>query len=128
VVTTDQARIRVAHREHFLTEAHHVEHAMVGGDLTEVLVDLLAGGEHPREVGVRSERVRVHVRRHVARDARIGVLAPGAAEVVGLLETGDVGDARLPQPDDGEDARHARSDHGHSQRSRWFEAVTERRI
>src|SRR5262245_36858550 len=72
-----------------------------------------------RPFGVERERIAVEVRRHVAGEAGIRVLAPGSAETVGLLVDDDVIAARLAQPDGGEDARHPGPDD--SEAERWSE-------
>jgi len=73
--------------------------AVADGALAQVVPDLVAQREGARPVRVRGERERVQVRGHVALHARIGVLPPGAAHVVGLLEHDEVVDALLPEPD-----------------------------
>jgi hypothetical protein len=50
------------------------------------------------------------VRRHVAGQARVGVLAPGTAQALGLLVDGVVVEAGLLQLDGREDAGHSRTD------------------
>src|SRR5262249_16880393 len=65
------------------------------------------------------ERVRVQVRRHVARRTRIRVLEPGAAEARGFLEDHEVVDAGAPERDAGGQPRESRSaddrvEHAHS--------------
>lgn len=101
----------------FVAEAKMRDDPMVDRNALEVRLDLVPGREHAGEIGIRSERVRVDVRRDVASDAGIGVLAPRAAGAVGLLETDDVGDAGLAQLDHCEDAGHACPDHANAQRS-----------
>ena len=76
----------------------------------EVGANLRAGGEGLRPVGIGLEGIGVEMRRHVAGDAGIGVLAPGAANAVGFLVDGVVGVTRLPQLDGGENAGHAGAD------------------
>ena len=63
---------------------------MVGGDLLDVREDLRLVGEGLAPAGVQRERVGVEVRRHVARRAGVGVLAPGPAEVVAAVEDREV--------------------------------------
>src|SRR5262245_58568491 len=65
--------------------------------------------------GVECERIAVEVRRHVAGQAGIGVLAPGSAETVGLLIDDDVIVAGLAQLDGGKDARHPGPDDGETE-------------
>jgi len=50
------------------------------------------------------------VRRHVAGRARVGVVAPGAADLAGAFEDREGADAPLQQPDRGADAGKARAD------------------
>ena len=68
------------------------------------------GREPVAPVRVQGERVGVEVRRHVAGEARVGVLAPRAADAVGLLVDGEVVVAGLAQLDRAEDPGHARAD------------------
>ena len=107
----------VDRRDDFIAEAKVRDDAVLDGDLFEIGMDLVTGREHPGEVRVRRERVRIDVRRHVTCDAGIGVLAPSAANAIGLLETDDVGDAGLAQLDHREDPGHAGADHADAQRS-----------
>ena len=67
-------------------------------DAAQVVPDLLLAAERLRPVRVRRERERVEARGHVAAAARVGVVAPGAAEVVGALEQDEVLDPGLAQP------------------------------
>ncbi len=96
---------------HGITEADQRGDAVAVGDIGEVLLDLLAGRREVTPLRVEGEGVAVDVRRHVAGDAGIGVLAPGAADPIGLFEHGHVV-AGLAQLDRGEDARHPRTDDG----------------
>src|SRR5262249_60447200 len=61
------------------------------------------GGPSPRTAAAKE-------RRHVAGEAWIRVLTPGATEAVGLLVDDDVIAARLPKPDGGENAGHPGTD------------------
>ena len=63
---------------------------MVVDDLLDVREDLGLLGEGLAPARVQRERVGVEVRRHVARRAGVGVLAPGPAEVVAAVEDGEV--------------------------------------
>ena len=85
-------------------------HAVFVGHPLEVVADLLLRREHRGPVRVRLERERVQVRRHVAGAARVGVLAPGAADRVGLLEDDEVLDARFLELDRCADAGEAVAD------------------
>ncbi len=84
----------------------------------EVGADLVAARERVRPVRVGREGVRVEVRRHVARETRVGVLAPRPAEGLGLLVDGDVLVAGTPELDHAQDPGHSRADHHEAQRSR----------
>ena len=101
--------------QHAVGRDAHARHQVAGAEggllgLGEVVAQHFLLGEVLRPV-LGPERVRVHVGRDVARDARIGVLAPRAAQVVGLLEAHHVVDADVTQLDDRQDPRHARPDH-----------------
>ena len=61
------------------------------GHPLDVGLDLRLRGEGPRPVGVGREGVRVELARHVALRAGVGVVAPGAADVVALLDHHEVG-------------------------------------
>jgi hypothetical protein len=95
---------------HFLPEADVRQEPEPLGGADEVRLDLVAGRESPAPVGVEGERIGVDVGGHVAGDPGIRVLAPGAAQPVGLLVDGEVAQAGLLQPDPGQDARHAAAD------------------
>ena len=71
-------------------EADVAAQPVLVGDALEVVLDLRLERPHVRPVGLRLERERVHVRRDVAGAAGIGVVAPGAADVVGLLQDQEV--------------------------------------
>src|SRR5690606_40002411 len=62
--------------------------------VAEVVPDVLLGGEGVPPVRVEGERERVQVGGYVAGAARVGVVAPGAADVVGPLEDEQVVEAR----------------------------------
>ena len=104
-------------RRDLLAEVHDVTDAPPGCHAFEVGLDLVTGREAVGPLGVRFERVGVGVRRHVTGDAGVGVLAPRAADPVGLLVDDHVVVARFVQLDGGEDPRHARSDDGEPHRS-----------
>src|SRR4051812_26491973 len=63
-------------------EPRVLDDAVLARDPLEVRADLGAGRESAAPLGRQRERVRVEVRRNVAREAGIGVLAPGPAELV----------------------------------------------
>ena len=84
--------------------------AVAARDVLEVGLDLGARREAMAPLRVRREGVAVEVRGHVAGDARVGVLAPGPAEAIGLLVDREVVEAGLLQLDRAEDARHAGAD------------------
>ena len=61
-------------------------------------------------IGVWNEGERVEMRLHIARAARIGVIAPDAADVAGAFEDNEVVDAFLLEPDGGADSTEAAAD------------------
>src|SRR5439155_6545992 len=87
--------------------SHVLRHAVALRGVLEVVLDLGAPREHAAPLRVRSERVRVERRRDVAPAAGIGVVTPGAAEAVSLLEQHEVLDAGLAQFDRGANAGEA---------------------
>ena len=88
--------------------------ALLGDDLAQVGEDVGLGRAQPHPVAALGERERVEVARDVARGARIGVVEPGAAEPVGLLEDRDVRDAVAAQLDRRGDPAEAGSDDDHA--------------
>ncbi len=82
------------------------------GDVAEVVLDLGLGREPAAPVGVGRERERVQVRLDVARRARVGVVPPHAADLVGPLEHDQALDALLEQPDGRPDPPEPGSDDG----------------
>ena len=91
-------------------EADVRHHAVALGAVAQVVEDLGLRRERARPVRVRGERERVEVRGHVAAAAGIGVVAPGAADVRGALEHGEVELALLPQLDCHPEPREAGAD------------------
>src|SRR5204862_5115381 len=83
---------------------------LFAGDTTDVVVDLRLGREGRAPLGVRREAERVEVTRHVARAAGIGVVAPGAGDVVRALEDHEVVVARALQFGGDRKAGEARAD------------------
>ena len=73
----------------------------------QVILNLRLKRPHVRPVGLGLERERVHVRRDVAGAPGIGVVPPGAADVVGLLQNQEV-DVLLLQGDAHPEARRIR--------------------
>ena len=69
------------------------------GDALEVGLDLGLRGVRRRPVGVAGEGERVELAGDVAARAGVGVVAPGAADVVGLLDDHEVGLAVLGELD-----------------------------
>jgi hypothetical protein len=96
--------------EHLRAEPDVPDHVEVPGDVAQVLMDLGLRGEAPRPVGLRRERQRVQVGRHVAGGTGIGVLPPDPADVVTLLEQHEVLDARLLEPHGGGEPAEAGTD------------------
>ena len=92
-------------------EAEPVEDAGPRGDLAQVGVDLGLGRERARPVRVGRERERVELARHVAGRPGVGVVAPGAADVVALLDHEEVGLAVLVELDRRAEAGEAGADH-----------------
>ena len=101
-----------------VSEADAREDAVLLGNPFEVGLDLLAGREAATPFGPQRERVGVEMGRHVAREARIGVLTPGASDPVALLVDGEITETRLGQLDRGEDPRHPGPDDRTAQRPR----------
>ena len=79
-------------------EAQMRAEAALGDQPVQVGQDLLARREAPAPAPG-PERVRVQLRRHVAAQARVAVVAPGPAEVVRLVQHDEVLDARLLERD-----------------------------
>ena len=71
---------------HTRAQTGAVGHAGALGHVDEVAVDLGPRREHARPVRMRVVGEPVQVRGHVARDARVGVVAPRAADAVAALE------------------------------------------
>jgi hypothetical protein len=63
------------------------------GDLLDMATNLGLTRKQSRPVRIRRERQRIQMRGHVAGRARIGVVAPGAADRAGLLDDAVVADA-----------------------------------
>ena len=78
-------------------EAHVLEQPLVGRDPAQVLADLRLGREGRAPIRVGREGERVDVARDVAATPRVGVLAPGPADLPGALQDDEVGAARPPQ-------------------------------
>ena len=86
--------------------------------LFEVLQDLLLPGPQSRPARVEVERVRVQMRFHVARQTRIGVDPPGAADAVFAVEDGEVREPGFAQEDPQRQAARSGADDSHGQRLR----------
>ena len=97
---------------HLGAEPDVAAHVVLVGDVMDVIEDGRLPGEAMRPARVGLEGVGVERRRHIARRARIGVLPPDAADVVGLLEDDDVVVPALLQLDGGGKAAEPRSDDG----------------
>jgi AcrR family transcriptional regulator len=93
-----------------LAEADVRTDAEAVGHAAEVGLDLGLEREGARPVGVRRERERVEVRRDVALAARVGVVAPGAADLVAALEHHEVVHAGLLELDRHAEAGEAAAD------------------
>ena len=81
----------------------------------EVALQLGLAGEELAPLVARLERVAVEVVADVDAAAGVGVLVPGAADAGVLLDDRER-DARLLEPDAGEQARLAAADHDHGER------------
>ena len=85
-------------------------HTVLAGAHPQVVPDLLLRREEAAPVRVQLEGVGVERRRHVARAARILVVAPGPAEVIALVQDEEVIESRLlqrdPHPDAAEPGSH----------------------
>ena len=89
-----------------VAEADVGHDAELVGAAAQVVADLGLERIRRAPVGVRRERERVERRRDVALAARIGVVAPGAADLLGALDHDEVLDARpacrriaMPRPE-----------------------------
>ena len=108
------ATITVLAGTHLLVEADDPVHTVLAGGALEVFLDFGSRRQHMRPVGIGLEGVGVGVGWHVAGETGVGVLAPGAADAIGLLVDHAI-DARLQQPDAAEHPGHARAHHDHPQ-------------
>ncbi len=79
-------------------------------DALEVVPDLVLGRERLAPLGVEREGEGVEVARDVAGAARVGVVAPGAADVGAALEDREVVEAGVHELDGHGDAREAGAD------------------
>ena len=77
-------------------------------------LDVPREDEFLRPVGTHVEGKLVHVQRHVAGTARIGVLAPGAADFSGLFIDGEIRETCFLELDRGADAGNARAENGNA--------------
>src|SRR5690606_10682709 len=82
---------------HLVAEVEVVGEAVPVGTVAQVRQDLRLRGEAAAPAGVQGEVERVELRGHVARRARVGVVAPGAAEVVRAFQDDERLDAVLLQ-------------------------------
>src|SRR5580704_18810811 len=86
---------------------------VLGRAMLEIGEDLSLGREESGPVGVVFERIGVEVRRNVAGNPRVRVVAPGSSETVASLEDGEVVDARLFEPNRHAEPGEARADDEH---------------
>ena len=91
-------------RQHLMPEAQVGRQVVAPGHLLDVGLDLGLAGEGAAPAGVLLVGERVQDAGDVAGAARVGVVAPGAAEVVGALEDHEVLDAVLLERDRHPDA------------------------
>jgi hypothetical protein len=82
-----------------MVEADMPAHAKLVGAALQVGADFRLRREHARPVRIGRERERIQMRLHIARAARVVVVAPGAAHRVGLLEDHEIVDAVLLELD-----------------------------
>ena len=82
-----------AHREDLVVKADVAGEVVAGDDLAHVVPDLLLAGERLAPARVLLGGPRVEDARDVAGAAGVGVVAPGAAEIVGALEDHEVVEA-----------------------------------
>jgi hypothetical protein len=101
-------------------EADELQQPVLAADPLEVALDLLAASEAPVPLGIGLEAVGIGRRVHVAGDIGVGVLAPGAAELRGLLVDAEIGIARFLEPDRHQQARHPGADDHHTRLAREF--------
>jgi hypothetical protein len=87
---------------------------VLGDHLVQVAEDVRLGRAQPLPVAPLGERERVQVARDVTRRARVGVVEPGAAEPVGLLEDAHVRQAVAAQLDRRGDAAEPGADDQHA--------------
>jgi hypothetical protein len=86
--------------------------AVLGRQRVQVRQDLLARREAPAPAPG-PKRERVQVRRYVAGQARIAVIAPRSAEVIGAVQHDEIVDARLLERDRHADPAESRADDDH---------------
>ena len=92
-------------------------------DTLEVGLDFGTRRKAMAPLGVGLKRVAIEVRRHIAGDARIGVLAPRSAEALGLFVDDVVVEASFGQLDSAENARHTGANDRESKRALRHRAV-----
>src|SRR5258708_39192840 len=95
-----------------MPEADVPQHVVPAGAVAQVVPDLLLRREGARPARVGLEGERVEMRGHVARATRVGVVAPGAANVIGALQDDEVLDAVATQGDGHAQAAEAAADDG----------------
>lgn len=95
----------------FLVEANHLVDFVFFCRAFEVVLHFGAGRQHVAPVRIRFERIGIGMRRHVAGEAGIGILAPGAADTRGFFVDGHVAETGAAQLDAAQDAGHARAHH-----------------
>ena len=98
---------------HLVAEAHVLDEAVAGRDVAHVLPDLRRRGEQLAPARVLLVGERVEDARDVAGAAGVGVVAPGAAEIVGALEDHEVLDPVALQGDPHRDAAESAADDDH---------------
>jgi hypothetical protein len=92
-------RVVVDRAHEFVAEAEVSLDIEAARAVFQIGADFGLAREHARPARIRRPGKRVDVRLHVARTARVMVIAPGAADRVRLLRDHEVGRTGLPEPD-----------------------------
>lgn len=81
--------------------------AVLGGGAFEIGLDFRSRGQVPTPVRVAFETVGIEMRGDVAGQARVGIVAPGAADPIGLFVESDITVALCLQTNAGKNSGHA---------------------
>jgi hypothetical protein len=117
-------RLVPVRRVHLVPQPQVTGQAAVGDGAAQVVPDLPLPGKAARPQGIGREGQRVHVRRNVTRAARIGIVAPRAADVVAAVEDEEVAVTLLEESDPGADAAEAGPDDRDPRVSRTVHPLT----